>query len=486
MERTLTVIRALGLLLIVFSIAYFMPLVSALIYGETDILHDFMLAMAWTFCAGLLMWFFTRRHKGELSARHGFLLVFGMWTAMPAFATLPLLLALPGLSFTDAYFETMSGLSTTGATILTGLDTLSPSINVWRHELNWLGGMGIIVLAVAILPLLGVGGRQLFKAETPGPMKDSSLTPRITETARNLWLVYLVITLICIALLKLAGMNWLDAICHAFATMGLGGFSTHDASIGYFNSPLIEFILIVFMLLAGMNFATHFLAIRGKNLRIYRQDVEGLATLSLILTSCLGIAYFLWWQGTYPDYVTALRHASFNLVSLATDCGFASVDFAQWPVFAPLWMLFLSCITASSGSTGGGIKMVRTLILFNQAGREFLKLLHPSAVNPMKIGGHVVANNIVFSVLGFIFLYFMTVVTLTFILLISGLDFISAFSAIIACINNAGPGLNAVGPASNYSILNDFQTWICILAMLLGRLEIFTVLILFTPRFWQR
>ncbi len=486
MERMLTVIRALGLLLIVFSIAYLMPLVSALIYAETDILHNFMLAMAWTFCAGLLMWFFTRRNKGELTVRHGFLLVFGMWTAMPAFATLPLLLALPGLSFTNAYFETMSGLSTTGATVLTGLDALSPSINLWRHELNWLGGMGIIVLAVAVLPLLGVGGRQLFKAETPGPMKDSSLTPRITETARNLWLVYLVITLICIALLKLAGMNWLDAICHAFATMGLGGFSTHDASIGYFNSPLIEFILIVFMLLAGMNFATHFLAIRGKTLRVYRHDVEGLATLSLILTSCLGIAYFLWWQGTYPDYVTALRHASFNLVSVATDCGFSSVDFGQWPVFAPLWMLFLSCITASSGSTGGGIKMVRTLILFNQAGREFLKLLHPSAVNPMKIGGHVVANNIVFSVLGFIFLYFMTVVTLTFVLLISGLDFISAFTAIIACINNAGPGLNVVGPATNYAILSDFQTWICILAMLLGRLEIFTVLILFTPRFWQR
>jgi trk system potassium uptake protein TrkH len=486
MERALTVIRALGLLLIVFSIAYLMPITSALIYAENEVLHDFMLAMAWTFCAGVLMWFFTRRHKGELSIRHGYLLVFGMWTAMPAFATLPLLLVLPNLSFTDAYFETMSGMSTTGATVLVGLDTLSPSINLWRHELNWLGGMGIIVLAVAILPLLGIGGRQLFKAETPGPMKDSSLTPRITETARNLWLVYLVITLICISLLKIAGMNWLDAICHAFATMGLGGFSTHDSSIGYFNSPLIEFILIVFMLLAAMNFATHFLAIRGKTLRVYRQDVEGLATLSIILTSCLGISYFLWWKGTYPDFLTALRHASFNLVSVATDCGFASVDFAQWPVFAPMWMLFLSCIAASSGSTGGGIKMVRTLILFKQAGREFLKLLHPNAVNPMKIGGHVIANNIVFSVLGFIFLYFMTVVTLTFILLISGLDFITAFSAIIACINNAGPGLNAVGPAGNYSVLTDFQTWICTLAMLLGRLEIFTALILFTPRFWQR
>ncbi|MFA6014617.1 MAG: potassium transporter TrkG [Gallionellaceae bacterium] len=486
MERALTVIRALGLLLVVFSAAYIMPVICALIYSETTILLDFLLAMIWTFAAGLLMWLLTRQHRGELSIRHGYLLVVGMWTAMPAFATLPLLLGLDNLSFTNAYFETMSGMSTTGATVLVGLDTMSPSLNLWRHELNWLGGMGIIVLAVAILPLLGIGGRQLFKAETPGPMKDSALTPRITETARNLWLVYCMITLACIVLLKLAGMSWLDAICHSFATMGLGGFSTHDASVGFFNSPLIEFILIVFMLLAAMNFATHFLALRGKTLQVYWQDTEGVATVSLIVASCFGIAFFLWWQGTYSNFLTALRHASFNLVSIATDCGFASVDFNQWPIFAPMWMLFLSCISASSGSTGGGIKMIRTLVLFKQAGREFLKLLHPSAVNPMKIGGHVVANNIVFSVLGFIFLYFMTVASLTFVLLISGMDFITAFSAIIACINNAGPGLGAVGPAGNYSSLTDFQTWVCTFAMLIGRLEIFTVLILFTPRFWQR
>jgi trk system potassium uptake protein TrkH len=281
-------------------------------------------------------------------------------------------------------------------------------------------------------------------------------------------------------------MNWLDAICHAFATMGLGGFSTHDASVGYFNSPAIEFVLIVFMLLAAMNFATHFLVWRGKNLKLYLRDTEAVATVALILASCLGIALFLWQQGTYPSFWTALRHASFNLVSLATDCGFSSVDFNQWPMFAPMWMLFLSCIAASSGSTGGGIKMVRTMILFKQAGREFLRLLHPSAVNPMKIGGSVVPNNIVFAVLGFIFLYFMTVATLTFTLLINGLDFISAFSAIIACINNAGPGLGVVGPASNFGVLTDFQTWVCTIAMLVGRLEIFTVLILFTPHFWRR
>lgn len=486
MGRTLTVIHALGMMLMVFSIAYVMPVVTALIYGDVTVLLDFLLAMVWTAAFGGLMWMVTRRYKGELSIRHGYLLVVAMWTAMPAVATLPLLLVIPDLSFTDAYFETMSGITTTGATVLTGLDSLPPAINIWRHELNWLGGMGIIVLAVAVLPLLGIGGRQLFKAETPGPMKDSALTPRITETARNLWLVYLGITIACIVSLKLAGMNWLDAICHAFAAMGLGGFSTHDASVGFFNSPAIEAVLIVFMLLAAMNFATHFLVWRAKSLAPYRMDVEGLSTVGLVLISCVGIAGFLWWQGTYPSFWTALRHASFNLVSLATDCGFASVDFNQWPIFAPLWMLFLSCITASSGSTGGGIKMIRTLVLVKQAGREFVKLLHPSAINPMKIGGQVIPNTVVFSVLGFIFLYFMSVVTLTFALLISGLDFISAFSAVIACINNAGPGLGVVGPASNFGVLTDFQTWVCTIAMLIGRLEIFTVLILFTPQFWRR
>lgn len=486
MVRALTVTRTLGLMLVVFSVAYIMPLITAAIYSDYSVLLDFLLAMVWTMAIGLLMWLPTRRYKGELSIRHGYLLVVAMWVAMPAVATLPLLLTIEGLSFTDAYFETMSGLTTTGATVLVGLDYLPPAINIWRHELNWLGGMGIIVLAVAILPLFGVGGRQLFKAETPGPMKDTALTPRITETARNLWLVYLAITIACILSLKMVGMNWLDAVCHAFAAMSLGGFSTHDASVGYFNSPAIEFVLIVFMLLAAMNFATHFLVWREKSLKLYLKDTEAIATVALILASCLGIAVFLWWQGTYPSFWTALRHASFNLVSIATDCGFTSVDFGKWPIFAPMWMLLLSCVAVSSGSTGGGIKMVRTLILFKQAGREFIKLLHPAAINPMKIGGTVVPNNIVFAVLGFIFLYFMTVVTLTFALLISGLDFISAFSAIIACINNAGPGLGVVGPANNFGALTDFQTWVCTIAMLVGRLEIFTVLILFTPHFWRR
>ncbi|OGT00497.1 MAG: potassium transporter Trk [Gallionellales bacterium RIFCSPLOWO2_12_FULL_59_22] len=486
MGRLFTVFHALGLLLVVFSAAYVMPVATALIYGDFTMLLDFLLAMVWTLASGVLMWLLTRRRKGELSIRHGYLLVVAMWTAMPAFASIPLLLMISDLSFTDAYFETMSAMTTTGATVLVGLDDLPPAINIWRHELQWLGGLGVIVLAVAILPLLGIGGRQLFKAETPGPMKDSALTPRIAETARNLWIIYVVVTLLCIGALKWAGMNWLDAVCHAFSAMGLGGFSTHDANVGYFGSPLIEFVLMVFMLFAVVSFVTHFLVWRGRSLRTYLRDAEAVAAVGLILSSCLGIALFLWWNGVYPEFLTALRHASFNLISIATDSGYASVDFAQWPVFAPMWMLFLACITASSGSTGGGIKMIRTLVLFKQAGREFRKLLHPAAVNPMKIGGHVVPNNIAFAVLGFISLYLMTIAALTFALLLSGMDFITAFTAVIATVNNIGPGLGSVGPSGNYQGLTDFQTWVCTFGMLVGRLEIFTVLILFTPQFWRK
>ena len=485
MQRALTVIHALGLLVVVFSASYVMPLLAALIYGDES-LDDFVTAMAMTLGSGCLMWLLTRRFRGELSIRHGYLLVVAMWTAMPAFATLPLLLVLPGMSFTDAYFETMSGLTTTGATVLVGLDNLPPAINLWRHELNWLGGMGIIVLAVAILPILGIGGRQLYVAETPGPIKDSKLTPRITETAKNLWVTYAVITIACILSLKWAGMDWLDAICHAFATMGLGGFSTHDASVGYFNSPEIEAVLIIFMLLAGMNFSTHFVALQDKSFEPYKQDIEVAPYLVLMLGSCLGIGYYLWLQGTYEDFFTALRHASFNLVSIGTDCGFASTDFNEWPIFAPLWMLFLSCIAASTGSTGGGIKMMRTLILIKQSQMQMFQLTHPAAVNPLKLGGSVVSSRIVLSVLGFIFAYFMSVVVLTLLLVISGLDFISSFTAIIASINNAGPGLGEVGPATNYASLTDFQTWVCTLAMFLGRIEIFTALILLTPAFWRK
>jgi trk system potassium uptake protein TrkH len=438
-----------------------------------------------TLSAGLALWLGARRWQRELKVRDGFLLVLLVWTGLPAFATLPFLIYAPEMSFTDAYFEAISGLTTTGATVMSGLDTLPPSLNLWRHLLNWLGGMGIIVLAVAILPLLGIGGRQLLKAELPGPIKDSKLTPRIADTAKLLWVVYAAITLACALALKLVGMNWFDAICHAFSALSLGGFSTHDASIGYYDSPLIEAVLIFFMLVAALNFVTHMLAFRQISLTPYRHDPEVRGVLGLVIASCLGLSLYVWQMGVYPEFLTALRHVSFNLVSLATDCGLASTDFNQWPILAPMWMLLLSSVTASSGSTGGGLKMIRAVLMFRQGVRELERQLHPAASLPVKIGGHAVPNQIVFAIQAFVMMYAATVVAMTLILLASGLDFITAFSAVVACINNAGPGLNEVGPASNYAGLNDFQTWALAFTMLLGRLELFTVFVLFTRAFWR-
>ncbi|MDI1229820.1 MAG: potassium transporter TrkG [Methylobacter sp.] len=439
-----------------------------------------------TLLSGALMFIPTLRIPKKVTRQTGFLLVAITWSIIPVFCTLPLMLYLTELSFIDAYFETVSGLTTTGATIFSGVDQLPMSINLWRHELCWIAGMGIIIFAVAILPILGIGGMQLYIAESPGTVKESDLPPRIAQTAKALWLVYAGITLTCIIALRLAGMDWFDAVCHAFSAMSLGGFSSHDNSIGYFDSLSIEMVLTIFQLLAAINFATHFVALRKRSFNPYADDREARVFLVLVLGSCLVAALVLWSEGTYPDFLTALRHATFNLVTIATDCGFASQDFNQWPIFVPMWMLFLCCISASSGSTGGGIRMIRTIILMKQARLELFKFIHPFAVKPMKIGDTVVSNKIVTSVTGFIFLYFISIVILVFMLLLSGMDFISAFSAIVACFNNAGPGLNQVGPASNYASLSDFQTGVCAFAMLLGRVQIFSIVILFVPEFWRK
>ena len=439
-----------------------------------------------TIGCGLLMWLVTRRYKRELQIRDGFLLVVLVWSVLPVFAMLPLLFYLPELNVSKAYFEAVSGLTATGGTVLTGLDALPPSINLWRGEMVWLGGMGLIVLAVAILPLLGVGGRQMLKAETPGPMKENKLTPRIAETAKGLWLVYAGLTLACMAAYKWAGMNWFDAVMHAFTTLGLGGFSSHDASYGYWNSPLIESVAIVFMLIAGINFATHFLAWRAKSLTSYRYDPEMGAFIVFVLVSCVGFAGYLWLSDVYSDPLTALRYASFNIVSIATTTGYSSTDYSLWPIFIPLWMLFLSGFCTSSGSTGGGIKMIRARILYQQVYREMITIMHPSAVTPATLGRGVISNRIIFAVLVFMFVYVSSIVLMALILTLSGLDVITAFSAAVACINNLGPGLGQIGPATTYASLTDFQTWVCSFAMLLGRLEFFTLLVVFTPAFWRK
>ena len=485
MKPLLAVLRPLGVIGMVMSLSHLVPIAVSLMYND-GALRAFCVSMLFNFVVAMTAYFATRNIQHELKPRDGMLLVVLAWTGGAAFATLPLLMMIPDLSFTDAYFETISGLTTTGATVLSDLDKLAPSLNIWRALLVWLGGMGLIVLAVAVLPLLGVGGRQIFRAETPGPMKDSQLTPRITETAKGLWVVYASISLLCLIAFRLAGMNWFDAFIHTFSTMGLGGFSNHDASFGFFNSPVIEAVTIAFMLVAGINFGTHFIAFRRRTLAPYRRDPEVGMYLLVTLASCVGLAGYLYAMNTYPTFGEALRFASFNVVSIATTTGFANTDYNLWPIFAPLWMLFLCCFASCSGSTGGGIKMVRAQLLYVQVNREYLKLLHPRAVSPAKLGGQVIENKVIFAVLAFMFVYVCSIVFMTLVLVASGLDFISAFSAVIACINNTGPGLNKVGPATNYAVLTDFQTWVCTFAMLLGRLELFTLLIIFTPAFWRR
>ena len=486
MRSLLGVLNIFGSLLTWFALFFALPVLTALIYGELAPLRGFVAGAGVAALGGLLLRLCTQRYCYDLKSRDAYLLVTSTLLIIAAVAAVPLLIDLPGLSFTRAYFEAMSGLSTTGATVLSGLDHLPHSINLWRHALSWLGGMGIIVLAVAVLPLLGVGGMQLYRAGAPGAVKDAKLAPRITETARTLWFVYAGLTVACALTLWAAGMSLFDAICHAFSVLSLGAFSTHDASIGYFDSPLIEFVLMIFMLIAAMNFATHFTALRKGDFNAYRRDPEARWTLLLILASCVGIAIFLDINAVYDTPFRSLRFAAFNVVSIATTSGFVTTDYGNWPVFAPMWMLFLSCLCATTGSTGGGIKMFRSLILMKQSLREMFTLVHPQAVAPLKISGQVVPNGVVYAVLAFIFLYFITVVVLVFALLISGLDFISAFSAIVACINNVGPGLNVVGPGSNYRSLSDFQCWTCIAAMFLGRIEIITFAVLFTPTFWRK
>jgi len=481
----LAVAHLLGLMMAFFGLLYLLPIAWSLGVQDGAVI-DFVTAALINAFVGLAVATGTRRFRRELKPRDGFILVTLSWVLMSASGAIPLMLALPDLSVTDAYFESMSGLTTTGSTVLNHLDDLPQSINLWRNMLHWIGGIGIIVLVVAVLPLLGVGGMQLYKAETPGPVKDEKLTPRITETAKALWFTYLALTVIGIIALRIAGMTWFDAICHCFSAIGLGGFSTHDASVGFFDSFAIELVLIVIMIVAALNFSRHFLAFRSLSFKPYRTDSEGKAVLIVLAGSVLLVAALLWLDGTYPTMTEGLRHSMFNVVSIATTTGFVTEDYEKWPAFLPVWLLFLSCITCSTGSTGGGIKMFRTLLLVRQARRELKLLVHPSAVIPIRIGGSSIPERVVHSVLAFIFLYFGTILVLTFALLATGLDLVSSFSAAVGSVNNVGPGLGAVGPSTNFAALSDAQTWICTLAMLIGRLEIFSVLVLFTATFWRK
>ncbi|WP_336693439.1 TrkH family potassium uptake protein [Delftia acidovorans] len=488
MRDLFPVLRVLGMLMVMFALSMLLPFAVSW-FADDGIWRIYPWAIGITAAAGLSLWIGLDHFRRELQPRHGVILVTLVWVVLPLCAMLPLVLGLGhvglSISFTHAYFEAVSGLTTTGATVLTGLDALPVSINVWRTFLQWLGGMGILILAVAILPLLGVGGAQLFRAEAAGPIKDTKLTPRMTETAKGLWGVYGVFSLACALAFWAAGMEPLDALMHMFATVSLGGLSSHDASFAYFDSPLIELIALVFMLLASCNFALYFVAMRKGRWDGFWRDPEMRATLAVLLGGGLIVALLLWVKGVYGP-VEALRYGIFHVVSVATTTGFTTVDYLSWPVFAPVLMLLLSGVATSAGSTGGGIKMVRMLILLKQARRELTRLVHPRAMQPVRLGNGVVDDRMIFSVLAFMLVYGATVITLSMVLLLTDLDPVTAFSAVLASVHCMGPGLGALGPSSNYAVLTDFQTWICTLAMLLGRLEILSFMALLSPAFWRR
>jgi trk system potassium uptake protein len=484
-DRIAPVMSVLGVVLVLFAGSMALPL-SVSVFMHDGATSTYASGLAVTLSAGIfLLWVTKGRYRREIQPRDGFMLVAMVWTVLPAFATLPLLLYFPTLSFTDAYFECVSGLTTSGGTIFVGIDSFPGSINLWRAQLVWMGGIGIIVLAIAILPLLGVGGSQLFRAETTGPIKDTRLTPRIEETAKGLWLVYFAISAACAICYWIAGMSGLDAVIHAFTTMGLGGFSSHDAGFGYFDSSLVEAVAIVFMLLASVNFSLHFMAFKRLSPVVYSRDEEARRTLAWAVVAIMLVGGDLWIEGTY-DFLTAMRHSAFHVVSVASTTGYAAVDYAKWPIFAPAFMLFLSCFMSSAGSTGGGIKMIRAIVVMKHALRELTRIVHPTAVVQVKVDGRVIGNSLIFAVLAYMLMYGGTIIVMTMLLTASNLDLVSAVTAVLACINNLGPGLGIVGPASTYKPLTDFQTWVCTFTMLLGRVELFALIVLLTPAFWRK
>ncbi len=475
--------KILGLLLMLFSLTMLPPALVSLFY-EDGTATPFLKAFAALLGLGVLIWLPVCKRREELKLRDGFLVVVLFWSVLGLAGALPFVLSTHlHLSLTDAVFESISGLTTTGATVIVGLDNLPPAILYYRQQLQWLGGMGIIVLAVAVLPMLGIGGMQLYRAETPGPMKDNKLTPRITETAKALWYIYLGLTIACALAYWLAGMTPFDAIGHAFSTVAIGGFSTHDASFGYFDSTLIEMIAVVFMLISGVNFALHFIAWNRKRLHGYWVDSEFRFYLALMGATTAAVFLGLYLTGTYAGWGESFTQGLFHTVSIATTTGFTTTAFYEWPPFLGILLLFSSFVGGCAGSTGGGIKVIRFLLLIKQGLREIDRLIHPSAQLPVRVGGRSVNHRVVDAVWGFFSLYVASFTLMYLALATTGLDLTTAFSAVAASINNLGPGLGEVG--AHFADLNSPAKWILCFAMLLGRLEIFTLLVLLSPTFWR-
>lgn len=486
--HTSIVIKVIGILLMIFSLLANLPPVLISLLYQDGVATAFIASSLISFVIGFLMWAVTARHKRELSNRDGFLVVTLFWAVLGTAGCLPFLFSdAVALSLTDAVFESMSALTTTGATVISGLDDLPKSVLFYRQLLQWMGGMGIIVLALALLPMLGIGGMQLYRAESPGPIKDNKLVPRLAETAKSLWYIYLSLTLACALAYWVVGMNLFDAISHSFSTIAIGGFSTHDASLGYFDNPMIELVAVLFMFIAGINFALHFITWNKKRLRDihhYFQDSEFLFYGFILLSVSVVTISVLYFSGTYSSMADAFVKGLFQVVSFATTTGFTTADFNSWPLFLPYVLLYAAIIGACAGSTGGGMKVIRILLIFKQGIREVQRLIHPKAVIPIKLGKKVMPDRVIESVWGFFAVYVMAFMVMLLALLATGLDIITAFSAVGACINNLGPGLANV--AQTYEALPGTAKWILCFAMLLGRLEVFTLLVLFTPMFWKR
>jgi trk system potassium uptake protein TrkH len=475
--------RVLGLLLALFSITMLPPIAVSWYFADGS-WHVFAISFLIVLGSGLLIWFPVRNDQRDMRLRDGFAVVAMFWVVLGLFGAVPLLLSeRPVMSVIDAVFESVSGLTTTGATVLSGLDSLPPGILYYRQQLQWFGGLGIIVLAVAVLPMLGVGGMQLYRAETPGPVKDNKLTPRITETAKALLRVYVGITVICTAAYAAGGMGWFDAVCHAFSTVAIGGFSTHDQSMGYFASPTLDLIAVFFMFASGVNFALHFMVWEQKRISAYLLDTEFRAYVRILGIVTLTALLYLYATDYYGTLTELFTRGLFQVVSIGTTTGFTTDNFAAWPGALPVLLLLSSFVGGCAGSTAGGMKVIRWVLMYKQGMREVLRLVHPNAEIPVKLGPKAVPNRVIDAVWGFFAIYIVVYGALMMSMMALGLDQVTAFAAVAATLNNLGPGLGDV--AGGFGSMSPAVKWLSVCAMLLGRLEIFTLLVLFTPAFWR-
>jgi trk system potassium uptake protein len=480
----LMVLRILGLMLMIFSLTMLPPIGVSFLYADGH-WQPFLASFAVIGSTGLLMWLPARRARRDLRLRDGFLIVSVFWVFLGLAGATPLFLSdVPRMSFTDAVFEAISGFTTTGATVIVGLDDLPKSILYYRQQIQWFGGMGIIVLAVAILPLLGIGGMSLYKAETPGPMKDHKMTPRIAHTAKALWAIYAVLTLACVGAYWLAGMNLFDAVAHAFSTVSTAGFSPYDASLAHFNSPAIEAVATVFMFLGGVSFALHFTAVRRADSAAYWRDTEFKAYFLLTAAVTVFATVYLWTMAEFPTVYESFRHAIFQVVSMQTTTGLLTEGFAHWPGAMPALLILLSFVGGCAGSTTGGMKVIRWLLVFRQGVAEMKQLVHPNAEIPVKLAGRAVPQRVILGVGGYFAMYLIVFAVFMLLLMMFGLDQVTAWSAVAASLNNVGPGLAEV--TMTFTAVNDSAKWVCAIAMLVGRLELFALILLLTPAFWQR